>query len=57
MFISFFMSGYDLLIMFLTKIILVIVIMIKMENLYIDNKRVKSVENIVIPYKQDVFFH
>ena len=28
----------------------------KMENLYIDNKKVKSIENIVIPYKQDVFF-
>lgn len=28
----------------------------KMNNLYIDNKKVKSIENIIIPYKQDVFF-
>ena len=28
----------------------------KMENLYINNKKVKSIENIVIPYKQDIFF-
>ena len=24
--------------------------------MHIDNKKVKSIENIVIPYKQDVFF-
>jgi len=28
----------------------------KMNNLYIDNKKVNNIENIVLPYKQDVFF-